>query len=73
MNQYICGPSIEAINSEDALSQTVPVYKLATEIALSDSIVCIPRQSIGTTETTLGFIVTMVIFSILGVIAGKTL
>lgn len=72
MNNYICGPTIEASNGTEAIIQVTPVYKLLSEIAVSESVVCIPRESVGIGLVSGGFIGCMVIFSVLGYFAGRS-
>lgn len=72
MNEYICGPIIEAANGEEAISQVTPIYSLQAIADNSETIVCIPRLSLGIPFVVGLFLTTMALFSILGVIAGKT-
>jgi len=69
-NEYICGISVLAENSNAALTEVMPIHNFAFKVALSD-IVCTPRMGVSI-PLTVGLVLTsMGLFSILGILAGR--
>lgn len=71
MKEYICGPVVNAANKEAAIAEVTPLYNFAIKAAQAETIVCVPRASVGIPLVVGLFLTTMVLFSILGVIASK--
>ncbi len=70
-NEYICGISVLAEDSDAAIAEVMPLHNFAIKVTLSDGIVCTPRMGVGIPLTVSLALFSIVIFSILGVIAGR--
>ena len=70
-NEFICGPSIEAANSEAAIAKIEPIYNFAVQVVTADTIVCTPRASVSISITVSLVLISIALFSVLGVIAGR--
>jgi hypothetical protein len=72
MTEYICGPILVAENKEKVIQEVIPIQDFTLKVINAESIVCIPKESIGIPFVVTMFIVIMILFSALGVIAGIT-